>query len=96
MSPSTKNTIARLLVCADLLLRGFKFFVAPAPSDQGDVAILKNDRFLRLKIKSGRRRVSGKRELTYTKSINETCDALAIVIANEGNAIEYRPPFESW
>ena len=34
--------------------------------------------------------------LTYTKSADETWDALAIVIANEGNAIEYMPPVESW
>ncbi len=88
--------IARFLVCADLLMRGLKLFVAPAPSDQGDLAICKNDKFLRVRIKSGRRRVSGNGELTYTKSANETCDALAIVIANEANAIEYRPPLESW
>jgi hypothetical protein len=91
-----KNMIARLLVCADLLLRGFKFFVAPAPSDEGDLAIVKNDKLLRVKIKSGRRRMSGKKGLTYNKCANEKCDALAIVIANEGNAIEYRPSIESW
>jgi len=96
VSPSTKNTIARLLVCADLLLRGFKFFVAPAPSDLGDLAIFNDDKLLRLKIKSGRRRMSGKKGLAFTKGAKETWDALAIVIGNEGNVIEYRPPIESW
>lgn len=83
-------------MCADLLIRGLKLFVAPAPSDEGDVAIFKNDKFLRVRIKSGRRRTSRKKQLTYAKSVNEKCDALAIVIANEGNAIEYRPPVASW
>jgi hypothetical protein len=96
LSPGIRNTIARFLVCADLLMRGFKFFVAPAPCDQGDLAIFKEDKFLRVRIKSGRRRTSGNKGLTYTKSVNESCDALAIVIVNEGNAIEYRPPVKSW
>jgi len=95
-SPSTKNAIARLLVCADLLLRGLKFFVAPAPSDQGDLAIFKNDKCLRVRIKSGRRRASEKKGLAYAAKANGTWDALAIVITNEDNAIEYIPPVESW
>ncbi|MDX6498259.1 MAG: hypothetical protein QOG23_1519 [Blastocatellia bacterium] len=82
LSPSIRNTIARFLVCADLLIRGLKLFVAPAPSDEGDVAIFKNDKLLRVRIKSGRRRTSGNKELTYAKSVNEKCDALAIVIGN--------------
>jgi hypothetical protein len=96
VSAGTRNTIARFLVCADLLMRGLKPFIASAPSDEGDVAIFKNDKFLRMKIKSGRRRTSGDKGLTYSKSAKGMCDVLAIVIGNEGNAIEYWPPVESW
>ena len=68
-----------------------KIYQAAASGYDADLLVLKDDQILRMKIKSGRRR-SGDKGLSFPKSKGDGCDVLAIVITNEGGAIEYRPP----
>jgi hypothetical protein len=85
---STVGAISELIVCVDLLAKGYEVFRAVSPACSCDLAILKDKQLLRVEVKTGYKNVvSGK--LLYPKNNLQPHDILAIVV--NANNITYFP-----
>ena len=86
------GTISELVVCSDLLRRGYEVFRSVSPHCSCDIAILKNKELIRVEVKTGSIKKNGSVQ-TPPGVKSELHDILAIVLRN--GTIEYRPPFPS-
>jgi hypothetical protein len=82
----TIGAIAELVVAADLLRKGYEVFRAQSPSCSCDLVILKDDKLLRVEVRTGYRLTSG---LSWPKK-NFRADIFAVVV-HSTNAIYYEP-----
>lgn len=73
----TVGTISELLVCTDLLQKGFEVFRSTTPNCSCDLAILKNKILYRIEVTTGT--VSGSGKITYPYKDKNKYDILAIV-----------------
>jgi hypothetical protein len=81
------GAISELLVCADLLKKGYEVFRAVSQHCSCDLAILKDKALVRVEVRTAF--MNGKGELNYAKPKPEKSDVLALVL-KDGN-IFYRP-----
>lgn len=88
LSTASVGALHELLVCADLLKRGFHVFRAVSPSCSCDLAILDGSRLLRIEVTTGYKSASG--SLSFPEHSPQNYDVLAVVSAGE---ISYFPPF---
>lgn len=89
------GAVSELLVCADLLRRGFEVFRAVCPACSCDLAVLKDGILQRVEVKTGSRyiKVDGTVMHTYGKGhAGIRADILAVVDL-DANHIIYTPPF---
>ena len=89
-SSSTGGAAAELLVCADLLLKGFGVFRSVSPTCSCDLVALKDDKLARIEVKSGYRTIEGfiRPNQSYDAS---KYDILAVVVGAE---IAYFPDLD--
>lgn len=87
---ATVGTIAEFRVAVDLLIKGYHVFRAMSPSCPCDIAILKEDKLLRLEVKTGYRTGRGTFYKTSTFDPDKH-DVLAIVLHDK---IIYEPAIE--
>lgn len=85
---STVGAIGELLVCTDLLRRGYEVFRSVSPNCSCDLAVLKNGTLLRIEVRTGHRAANGKIYWPIKKSDQEKSDHFAVVTDGE---IEYHP-----
>lgn len=91
ISCPTVGAIHELIVCADLLKRGFQVFRAVSPASDCDLAVLKQFRLIRVEVTTGY--ISKTGALQYPKHDDAKSDALAVVVAGE---IHYLPKVSEW
>jgi hypothetical protein len=82
----TVGAIHELIVCTDLLKRGYHVFRAMSPACPCDVAVLCNKQLLRVEVTTGA--ISGNGNISHPTKDASKFDILAIVIGGE---VEYRP-----
>jgi len=85
----TVGAISEILVSADLLKKGYEVFRAISPSCSCDLAMLKDNKLLRVEVRTGRNSATGK--LYY--SSNMRADIMAVVI-HKTNEIIYIPKID--
>lgn len=92
----TTGTVSELLVCVDLLKRGYEVFRSMSPACSCDLAALKDHVLCRIEVKTGFRSAT-KKNIHYSMNSKQVGqhDVLAIVLVGE-NIIEYRPTLEEW
>ena len=76
-----------MLVAVDLLRRGFYVYRSLTPNSPCDLAIVKDDQFLRIEVKTGIISLSGK--LSWASTKNQLFDILAVV--EHSGVITYYP-----
>lgn len=88
VSSGTRGAIGELIVCADLLNKGYEVFRSVSPSCSCDLAVLKDGKLLRIEVRTGHWTLGGK--LTYSKSPKdlERSDVFAVIV---GDQIYYIP-----
>jgi hypothetical protein len=86
MPTGVTGAISELIVCADLLRRGFAVFRAVAQSCPCDIAVLKEGKVLRIEVTTGTLSPMGK--LMFAPHNSENYDVLAIVV---NGTITYKP-----
>ena len=94
LSSSTKGAINEYVVAIDLLRRGYAVFRACSPACKCDLVAWKNDRFLRVEVKTGsfREHSNWANYFGHGKAKKINYDLLAIVV--DHSRISYRPEFE--
>lgn len=83
----TVGAISDLIVCADLLKKGYEVFRSVSQSCSCDLAILKNGHLLRVEVKTGYSTARGKR-FTNKPSHPEKFDILAVAYHD---GVKYEP-----
>ena len=80
----TVGAAHELLVCVDLMRKGYEVFRAESPSTSCDIVILRNGSLLRVEARTGMYKVN--KEISYTSSCLDKSkyDVLAIIM-NDGN-----------
>ena len=78
---ATVGAMHELLVCADLLRKGFAVFRSVSSACSCDLAVLQEKTLLRIEVTTGRTMPSGK--LIYPKKNPEKFDVLAIVLHDQ-------------
>lgn len=78
---ATVGAIGEMQVCADLLAKGYEVFRAVSASCSCDIAILKNDKMLRVEARTGYRSKNGK--VFYAKKVVDAgrSDHFAIIVS---------------
>ena len=71
--------MSELIVCADLLAKGYYVFRNISPHGPCDLVILKNDKCFRVEVKTGYIRVNGKMGHSPVRD-NNSYDILAIAV----------------
>ena len=89
ISPGSVGAVSELLVCADLLRKGYEVFRSVSPHCSCDMVILKAGRFVRVEVRTGTIRENGLGYCPTRKCDEGRYDVLAIVF--RGREIEYRP-----
>lgn len=85
--------MSEMLVCADLLKRGFSVFRSISPACSCDIVYLSTDQTLvRVEVKTAYRFHTGKVNYGRHPKQDGKHDLLALVF-HKTNSIEYRPPF---
>lgn len=79
-----------MLVCADLLLKGYAVFRAVSPACSCDLIVLKDGKLCRVEVTTGHRRDNGK--VNCPLKTPGAYDVLAIVV-DDGKEIVYEPNF---
>lgn len=88
LSTGTVGAISELIVCVDLLKKGYEVFRAVSQATSCDLAVLKEHKLYRIEVTTGyRSHRTG--VLTKPKKIASRYDILAIAI---GSDILYEPP----
>jgi hypothetical protein len=80
LSTGTIGAISELVICADLMKRGYHVFRAVSPSCPCDLLILMDGRPLRVEVTSGIMNNNG--TISYSRHVKENFDMLAIVLPN--------------
>lgn len=83
----TVGAISELIVCQDLLKRGYEVFRAVSPHCSCDVAVLKNSALLRVEVRTAYENKNG--TLAYPKPASSRFDILALVV--KGWSVRYIP-----
>jgi hypothetical protein len=93
LSASTKGALSEMIVCSDLLKRGYYVFRSITPNSPYDVVAEKNGRTYRVEITTGRRGISG--SLWYNKHNDrrDRFDVVAVWSPLE-NEITYTPELD--
>lgn len=86
--------IAELLVCGDLLLKGFDVYRSLTINGECDVIALKDGLMCRIEVKSARI-VQGRPRFSEHKLVAKNFDVLALAYLRE-QKIEYRPDVTEW
>ena len=94
-STASTGAISEMIICADLLRRGFSVFRSVSPACECDILILLNGKFARVEVKTAYLLPSGKAMYTLTKGQDEKHDILALVF-HADNRVEYRPTPEEF
>ena len=89
LSTGNVGAIAELIVCADLLYRGYAVFHSVSQSASCDLIIMKNGKMQRVEVTTGYRCKSGK--LQYPPHKESNYDILCIIIKNKNEDIIYLP-----
>lgn len=89
---STIGAARELLVCTDLLLRGFSVFRSISPSCSCDLIAMWQTSVVRVEVTSGHHSLSGK--LYWAPHEEENYDLLAVVLADR--SIVYMPALETF
>ena len=80
---STVGAMHELIVCVDLLKKGFSVFRSVTPNCSCDLAILKNNKLLKIEVKTGYK-VNGKIQYPHLSEENkQNHDVLAVVVHGE-------------
>lgn len=87
---STIGSISELLVCVDLMKKGYSAFRCVSPNAKFDLVAFKLDIFLKIEVTTGTFLPSGK--IVHTTKDKNNFDILAIVILPD--KIIYEPPLE--
>ena len=74
----TVGAMSELIAAADLMRKGYDVFRSLSPACPCDLAILINDKLLRIEVKTGYRIKSGK--LLYAKPLTNRYDIIAVVV----------------
>jgi hypothetical protein len=90
LSTGQVGAMTELMVCVDLIKRGYEVFRAVSPASSCDIAILKNNQLLRIEVKTGYRYLNGAIGSGYGENQKGRFDILAIVI-HKTNEIIYQP-----
>ena len=90
LSTSTIGALHELLVATDLMKRGYHVFRALSPSCVCDLAIVKDNVFLRIEVRTGSRSKTGKIHYQTKHLDPEKFDVKAIYLKREGKII-YKP-----
>jgi len=86
---ATTGAISELRVAVDLMSRGYNVFRAMSPSCPCDLTVFKDDKLLRIEVRTGHMSISGK---TYNfKKERDKADVWAIVFPDK---IIYEPSLE--
>lgn len=89
LSTATVGSINEMLVCIDLLRRGFSVYREVSPGNC-DLAVVLNNKLYRVEVTTGTFNASGK--LSYPKKNTDNFDFLAVVTL--GDIIHYFPEIE--
>lgn len=84
----TRGAVSELRACVDLMERGFEVFHSVSPDSSCDLAVLKDDRLLRVEVRTGHYKRSG----GYSYPGKVRADMLAVVLHDQ---IVYEPPLEA-
>lgn len=94
ISSGTRGAISELVVCADLMSRGFEVFRALSPHTSCDLAVLLGGRLVRVEVRTGTRGLDG--TLHYpTKGSDKGRQDLWAIVDKRTHQIEYSPPIGS-
>lgn len=91
LNTNTVGALHELIVCADLLQKGFAVFRAVSPSAPCDLAVLRGSQLLRIEVRTGQNTAGG---VLWPKSSRDQCDHYAVVLRDRDNIrkIHYSPP----
>ena len=91
LQSSTIGARHELLVCADLMHRGFAVFRGVSPDCPCDLVVLQNGRVRRVEVTTGSRLATG--EIHHPKRAAGRWDVLAVVVSGE-STVTYMPPWK--
>jgi len=93
LTSGTTGAIGELLVAADLLQKGYHVFRAQSPSCPCDLAILKDNRLLRVEVRTGHRsRATGKVYPPVKDNLSNGKYDLYVQVVHGPLEITYFPP----
>jgi hypothetical protein len=88
LSNGSMGALSEMVVCADLLRKGYEVFRAVSPSCSCDLIVQRNNKQARVEVRTGRRLVSGDIHAPFGPKDAGRQDVLAIVV---DGVVEYRP-----
>lgn len=87
ISPGTVGAIAEMLVCADLLRRGYDVFRAVSPNSPADLVVLYEHKLYSIEVRTGYRKFAGSDGYVVTNP-RHFANILAVVIHGDGGTPE--------
>lgn len=82
-SPSTTGIISEYQVIVDLLQKGYEVFHAASPATSCDLVILKDERLLRVEVKTALRSATGRFFKPPIQTLYDKTDIVATVMPDE-------------
>jgi hypothetical protein len=94
--PATTGAIAELVVCADLLKRGFEVFRAVSPACSCDLVALRDGQLQRIEVKTGFDyvRKDGGVTMQHSPSRPGNVSDRLVVVERQHGRITYHPPLQ--
>ena len=94
VAPSTVGAISELLVCSDLMQRGYSVFRCVSPAARCDLLVLNNgdEKIVSVEVKTGYKNKAG--ELHCGKPYWNKFDVLAVVVYEDPPRVKYTPAVE--
>lgn len=92
VNTSTRGAINELLICCDLMKRGYHVFRAVSPDTSCDIAIVKGNTLFRVEVTTGHILSSGGK-VFYPQKDSSKFDILAVCVSN--GTIMYFPDIET-
>jgi len=88
-SPAQKGALSELRASVDLMLNGYEVFRAVSPACSCDLIALKNNKTIRIEVRTATKRIDGSLKYPISKI---RADVVAAVF---GNTVVYFPPLDN-
>jgi len=92
LTRTVRGAVSELIVCADLLARGYEVFRAQSPTCSCDLVVQANGRLFRIEVRSATRNLNG--TLAYTWSVHDQSRSDILAAVEPDGRITYVPEID--